>query len=225
MLFRSSSSNGNTTLRKELCEEAIRLARMLIGSVHNSASSSSALLALMLMHFARFDARVDLHGSMVVLKDQNRSQWDWNTIREAMNWMADSAQGSRLTRYHVEAAIAWEHCRALSFDEIDWPRITENYKLLMDIQPGPMVRLNLAIALSYSSGPEFGLNHLTQITTQDRARLRPWWDCAVADVYCRLCDFNNAINHWQDALRLAFNSDQREFIAGRIEQARNLGLL
>ena len=97
----------------------------------------------------------------------------------------------------------------------------EHYKILGEIQPGPMVRLNLAIALSYASGPEFGLNQLTQITTQDRARLRPWWDCAIADAYCRLCDFKNAINHWQDALRLAINTDQREFIARRIEQATN----
>ena len=214
-----SSSSGNATLRKNLCEEAIRLARMLVGSVHISASSSSALLALMLMHVARFDARVDIHGSIVVLKDQDRSQWDWNAIREAMDWMANSAQGSILSRYHVEAAIAWEHCRAHSFEQIDWPRITVHYKILAELQPGPMVRLNLAIALSYASGPEFGLSQLTQITTQDRARLRPWWDCAIADVYCRRCDFKNAINHWQDALCLAINTDQREFIARRIEQA------
>ena len=133
--------------------------------------------------------------------------------------MAKSAGGTLLSRYHVEAAIAWEHCRAESFGEIDWSRIAMQYKCLERIHPGPMVRLNLAIALSYSSSPEIGLTFLSNIAVEDRTRLRPWWDCAMADVLFRLHNFKEAISHWQDALLLASKPDQRELIAKRIEQA------
>ncbi len=214
-----ASSGGHATLRKDLCEEAIRLARMLIASVPIAATTNCALLALMLMHSARFDARVDTYGSVVLLEDQDRARWDWNRIREALDWMAKSAGGTMLSRYHVEAAIAWEHCRAESFGEIDWSRIAMQYKCLERIHPGPMVRLNLAIALSYSSSPEIGLTFLSNIAVEDRTRLRPWWDCAMADVLFRLHNFKEAISHWQDALLLASKPDQRELIAKRIEQA------
>ena len=216
-----ASSGGHTTLRKDLCEEAIRLALMLVASVPSVATSSCALLALMLMHSARFDARVDMHGSVVLLKDQDRSRWDWNRIREALDWMSKSADGTRLSRYHVEAAIAWEHCRAESFDEIDWSMIAVHYKCLQRIHSGPMVRLNLAIALSYSSSPEIGLTFLSDIVKEDRTRLRPWWDCAMADVLSRMGNFEDAISHWQDALLLASNPDQRELISKQIAQAKN----
>ncbi len=213
-----ASSSGHSILRKELCEEAIRLARMLIRTVRVSVPSSTALLSLMLMHSARFDARIDAYGAMVMLEDQDRSRWDWNRIREGMHWMAISADGDHLSRFHVEAAIAWEHCRPHSFDEVDWSKITNQYQILERIQPSPMVRLNLAIAMSFSSGAEIGLVQLAHIPSEDRARLRPWWDCAMADVYSRLGKCSDAISHWQDALLLASNEDQRTLITKRIER-------
>ncbi len=215
-----ASSSGHSILRKELCEEAIRLARMLIRTVGVSVPSSTALLSLMLMHSARFEARIDAYGAMVMLEDQDRSRWNWNRIREGMHWMAISAEGDQLSRFHVEAAIAWEHCRPQSFVEVDWAKIADQYQVLERIQPSPMVRLNLAIAVSFSLGPEFGLVQLAHIPSEDRTRLRPWWDCAMADVYNRLGKSNAAISHWQDALLLASNDDQRILIAKRIDRAK-----
>ncbi len=216
-----ASSSGYATLRNDLCDEAIRLARMLIASAPNASPSSCALLALMLMHSARFEARVDMFGSVVLLEDQDRSQWNWSRIREAMDWMSRSAEGTQLSRYHVESSIAWEHCRAKTFGEVDWSKIAERYKCLELVHPGPMVRLNLAIAFSYASGPEFGLSLLTKIDSDDRTRLRPWWDCAMADVLLRLGECMAAISHWRDAILLATNQEHRKLIAKRIEKAEN----
>lgn len=217
-----SSSSGEHTLRKDLCEEAIRLARMLIQSIAKPHPSCKALLALMLMHVARFDARVDESGSMVVLEDQNRSQWDWDRIREAMEWMAESAVGKQLSRYHFEAAIAWEHCRAKSFFEIDWQKISEYYHGLIRIHPSSMIQLNLAIAISYCLGPDVGMSKLTEITSEERKRLRPWWDCAIADLFFRLGRVDHALSHWQDALLLSNNTCQRELISKRITNAKKM---
>ncbi len=215
-----ASSSGNSTLRNDLCSEAIRLARMLIAVIPNSGSASCALLALMLMHSARFEARVGRDGAIVLLEDQNRTLWNWSFIREAMQWMAKSASGNQLSRYHVEAAIAWEHCRAASFHEVNWNAITDRYRILAEIQPSPMVQLNLAIAISYASSSEDGLNLLAQISAKDRVRLRPWWDCAIAEIYYRVGRTRDAISHWQDALALATNAGQCELIGSRIFNAQ-----
>ena len=220
-----ASSNGDSSLRNDLCNEAIRLARMLVEVIPCSKSVSCALLALMLMHSARFEARVGRDGAIVLLEDQNRAQWNWSLIREAMLWMAKSASGDELSRYHVEAAIAWEHCRAASFDEVDWNAITDRYRILAEIQPSPMVQLNLAIAVSYASSSEDGLNLLTQIPAKDRVRLRPWWDCAIAEIFHRLGRTQDAIAHWQDAIALATNFRQRELIGNRISNAKTTTLL
>lgn len=215
-----ASAIGHSSIRKELCEEAIRLTRMLIRSTQSSMPSTAALLALLLLHSARFNARVNADGAIILLEDQDRLLWDWNRIREAMSWMAHSAEGPQLSRYHVEVAIAWEHCRAKTFKEVDWQSIFDHYKVLNQIQPSPMVQLNLAIATSYASNLESGLKHLVQIPAAGRARIRPWWDCAIADVFYRLGNVEHAISHWRDAILLTTNSDHRELIVNRIRNAK-----
>ena len=205
-----ASSSGSHTLRADLCDEAIRMARMLVESTSKGDASMAALLALMLMHSARFEARVDKQGSLVMLEDQDRTQWNWARIREAMEWMERSAVGDSLSRYHLESAIAWEHCRAKDFAEIDWRKISEFYACLQQLMDSPMVQLNLAIAMSYSSGPDIGLAQLSQIRPEQRKRLRPWWDCAIADVYYRMGRIEHALAHWLDAERLAHNNGSKQ---------------
>lgn len=212
-----SSSSGAVALRKDLCDEAIRLARMLIQHPQILPASSAALLALMLLHSARFDARFDTSGAIVLLESQDRSRWNWAMIREAMKWMARSTESNQLTRFHIESAIAWEHCRAANFEAIDWRRVVELYQALERLYPGPMVRLNLAIAWAYVAGPEIGLQRLIEIPESDRSRLRPWWDCAVAEAYHRSGKTAEATAHWTDALALTTCTANRELIARKLQ--------
>ncbi len=211
-----SSSSGDVALRKDLCEEAIRLIRMLLNHSHLASASSAALLALMLMHIARFDARVDTSGAIVLLESQDRSRWNWAMIREAMEWMARSTESNVLSRFHIESAIAWEHCRASNFETIDWRRVVELYQTLEQLCPSPMIRLNLAIAWAYVAGPEIGLQCLIEITESDRSRLRPWWDCAVAEAFHRLGKTAEATAHWNDALLLTTGTAHRNLIARKL---------
>lgn len=255
-----ATSHGDLSIRKDLCDEAIRLARMLNQwltnqlqhgfhratpsveieqspntsrnnelTAHSSSSferadafthapSSAALLALMLFHSARLDTRVDEFGCDVLMSDQNRRQWNWDTIREAMHWMQRSASGSFLTRYHLEAAIAWEHCRATDLASVDWAHVVSLYRLLEQIAPGPMIRLNVAIAESYAKSATEGLSMLEKIVVEDRKRLRPWWDCAIADVYIRLGRAEPALAHLLDALALANSVSQKALIEKKIAQ-------
>ncbi|MFN7731965.1 MAG: RNA polymerase sigma factor [Pirellula sp.] len=214
------SSQGDRDLRADLCDEAIRLMRLLANSAETALPSTHALLALMLMHRARMHARQNEDGSIVTLENQDRSRWDWQQVREAMEWMQRSATGDALSRYHLESAIAWEHTRAASLDAVDWISIAGLYRHLEDLAPTPMVRLNAAIAIAYAHGPERGLAELTAIEATDRARIRPWWDCAMAQTYQRLGNTVAALAHWIDAKALAGNTAQRDLIDRRIEACR-----
>lgn len=211
-----SASQGDRDLRDDLCDEAIRLTRMLTDSPITALPSAHALLALMLLHRARLDARQGHDGSVIPLEEQDRSRWDWALIREAMQWMQRSATGDALSRYHLESAIAWEHCRAASLADVDWSRIDSFYEHLHAIAPTQMIKLNWSIANAYSHGPERGLAELVSMNASDRARIRPWWDCAVAQVYQLLGDQQASIAHWSDALALAATTAQRDLIQRRI---------
>lgn len=178
--------------------------------------TSAALIALMLFHSARLDTRIDESGCDVLLAEQNRSKWNWDKIHEAMQWMRLSASGNVLSRYHIEAAIAWEHCRTVDFHTMDWARVVSLYSLLEQITPGPMTKLNRAIAVSYSDSPATGLSLLEKIPAADRKRLRPWWDCAIADVYTRLSKPTEALSHLYDALALANTLPQKASIERKI---------
>src|SRR5436309_3340881 len=120
-------THGDMPIRRDLCDDARRLARMRAAHPVGDVPAVHALLALMCFHGARFDARVALDGAIVLLEEQDRSAWNWGDVREGMEWLARSAAGDELTRYHVEAGIAWEHCRAPTFAETDWRRIAELY--------------------------------------------------------------------------------------------------
>jgi RNA polymerase sigma factor (sigma-70 family) len=212
------SSTGSAPIRNDLCEEAIRLVRMLAGHPICGCPSAFALLALFLLHSARMDSRFDSRGSMILLEDQDRSDWNSRSIREAMEWAKKSASGSELSRYHLEAAIAWEHCRATNFAATDWSRISAIYEMLLDRFSTPMIRLNAAVALSYAKGTRAGREQMLSINDVDRRRLRPWWDCCMAQLHERSNSPSAAISHWRDALALSTTSAQRKFIQSRIDR-------
>ncbi len=211
---------GEQPIRSQLCDESIRLARMLNDHKWSRSPATSALLGLLLLQSSRMDARVNADGCIVLLADQNRSDWDPDRIREAIHWMTLAASGSVLTRYHVEAAIAWEHARADNIDSVDWNRVVALYQQLAMMNPSPMIRLNLIIAQSRILGAEFGLKSLEAMPDEDRRRLRPWWDCAIADAFERLNRPTEAIAHLNDALALSTNTAQKRLIEQKLAVVR-----
>jgi RNA polymerase sigma factor (sigma-70 family) len=207
-----AASGGDSPIRQDLCDEAIRLGRMLVEHPLCNQPATAALLALLLLHGARLNERVDSTGAIVLLADQDRTHWNWTKVREAMHWLQQSAQGEQLSRYHIEAAIAWEHSRAACFADTDWQRILQLYEILQIRFASPSVRLNFAIALSYAQDVKSGLAQLLAISDQDRRVLRPWWDCAMANLLQRDQQTQAAAAHWRDALALAANAAQRAMI-------------
>src|SRR5262249_49490846 len=126
-----SSSQGESAIRADLCEEAARLCHLLCSHPRFSTPATHALMALMLFHAARLDARLDRRGAFLLMEEQDRDQWDRRLIRRAQEFLHQSAEGTIISPFHLEAAIACHHCTATSYADTDWPAILPLYDPLL----------------------------------------------------------------------------------------------
>ena len=157
------ASTGESLIHFDLAREAIRLTRILLESRVGNTPTTYALLALMLLHVARFGGRIGKQGEMVTLRYQDRSLWDRGLIAEGMKHLEASASGATMTPYHLQATIAALHSTSVDYASTDWARILEFYDLLMQLEPTPIVALNRAVAVAETQGPEAGLKSLEAI--------------------------------------------------------------
>jgi RNA polymerase sigma-70 factor (ECF subfamily) len=213
-------THGDMPIRRDLCAEARRLARMLAAQSVGDVPAVHALLALMCFHAARFDARVAQGGAIVLLEEQDRSAWSWSDVREGMAWLTGSAAGDELTRYHVEAGIAWEHCRAPTFADTDWRRIAELYDTLDRIAPSPLLALNRAVAEAYLHGPQAGLERLAAVPPESVPARYPGWHAVIGELHFRLGRHSAAERAWREALRFTTARADREFLHRRLALCR-----
>lgn len=197
------SSQAEFSMRRDLCDEAIRLATLLAEHRVGKSPEVFALLALMHLHVARMSAREDGRGGLLLLEEQDRALWDNRRIELGLQWLARSAQGERLSRYHAEAGIAAEHCLAPSLQETRWDRIVECYSQLEMIAPNPLNRLNRAVAMAEWLGPAAALAELEAVQPPswlDRSYLQA---AVLADLNRRCGKLEQARRHADDALDLA----------------------
>ena len=146
--------------------------------------------------------------------------WKWSDVREGMAWLARSAAGDELTRYHVEAGIAWEHCRAPTFADTDWRRIAELYDTLDRIAPSPLYSLNRAVAEAYLHGPQAGLERLAAVLPESVPARYPGWHTVTGELHFRLGRHSAAERAWREALRLTTARADREFLRRRLAVCR-----
>jgi RNA polymerase sigma-70 factor (ECF subfamily) len=192
------SAHPDKLIRHELCAEAIRLALLLLKNPVTALPVVYALLALMCFQASREEARTAEDGSMVLLKDQDRSRWSWELIKKAEHFLEISATGNEISAYHVEASIASCHARAATFDATAWDRIVQLYNVLETIKPGPIVALNRAIAIGYASTPAAGVEALKAIPDMQDDYL-----ClsALGDFYAADRAFAEAQSSYERALK------------------------
>ena len=157
LLFNEGYSAGNDPARAPLCDEAIRLARLLL-RLFQTEPEIMGLTALMLLQQARLPARFDGHGEAVLLDDQDRSLWDPKLISEGLALMDKAMRHNRPGPYQVQAAIAATHARAATAGETDWAGIDGLYLALERMQPSPVITLNRAVAVAKLHGPQAGLD-------------------------------------------------------------------
>jgi RNA polymerase sigma-70 factor (ECF subfamily) len=210
-----TATAGDALIRRELCAEAIRLGRVLC-LIDAQDPESVGLLALMLLHDSRRQARVDAAGALVTLEEQDRSLWDRDQIEEGLALVDAGLRMGRIGPYQLQAAIAALHGEAESPEATDWPQIAALYGELARIHPSPVVQLNGAVAIGMSEGPRRGLaliDELGAVGELDRYHL---FHAARADMLRRLGSFEAAADAYRRALALMANSVERAYLERRL---------
>jgi RNA polymerase sigma-70 factor, ECF subfamily len=203
------ATGADTVLRRELCDEAIRLARLLAALMPDEPEVRG-LLALMLLNHSRRDARVDEHGEIVLLADQDRSLWHAEEIEEGVRLAAGARAGGA---YAVQAAIAAQHVA----DTTDWDRVVALYGELARFDPSPIVELNRAVAVSMAAGPEAALELVDRL---ESGRLEDYHllHATRADLLRRLGRDEEAAVAYRRAHELAANPAERAFLERRLRE-------
>jgi len=218
-----TATRGSSLLRSDLCAEAIRLGR-LVGSLMGPQTprEATALVALMLLHDARREARLDEAGEIVVLEEQDRAQWKREQISEALP-LAEEAMRGTPGPLALQAAIAAVHCRAARAEDTDWKEIVRLYDDLAQVQPSPVVALNRAVAVAMAEGPEHGLALMKELATTNDLENYHLLYAASADMHRRLGEFAEAAKEYEKALTLVTNASERRYLKKRLKEMGNGG--
>jgi len=205
-------NEGYTRSAADLCEEAIRLGRLVADHRDTRAPEADALLALFCLQAARAPARVDAQGDLFLLADQDRGLWDRARISEGMRRLDRSAAGNRITDYHLEAAIAAAHATAPDFASTDWRFIVHQYDLLYALNASPVIALNRAVAISRAEGAAAGLAALDEI--QEHPALARYYLLAAtrARLLEELGDSADAARWYARALECECSPAERRFL-------------
>ncbi len=210
------SARAESPIRQDLCDEALRLARLLSRHLVGNDPETHAMAALICFHAARAAARVDSAGALILLGEQDRSAWNWELVREGMDWMARSAVGDALSRYHLEAAIAWEHCRATSTEATDWEQIVQLYEHLASQVGGPAIELNRAVAESRCRGPQAALQRLLAVPAKSLPEPWPLWHAVLGQLHWQAGKRAAAIRHFEQALDVSESPAEKQIISSRL---------
>lgn len=211
-----NSSVGDSLIQKELCLEAIRLTKLLLSRFPENRKLC-ALLALMCFHTARFEARIDKQGAIILFEDQDRSKWNPELIQLGMFYFKKSIHDKSLSAYHIEASIAAEHCLAQSFETTNWQRLYQQYELLQKLKPNPVIRLNLAIIASKIEGIEKSLEMLEELSQEPLLKNYHLLPATQGVFNLKLKNYKRALSFFERALLAKPSSAERSFIQEKMD--------
>ena len=213
-----TATRGERLLRADLCREAIRLGCLVQNLMApDPPAETIGLLALMLLHDSRRDARSDDAGNLVVLEEQDRSRWNQMQIAEGL-LLVEKAMRSDPGSFALQAAIASVHCRAARAEETDWRRIVQLYEQLERVQPSPVVSLNRAVAVAMAEGPRAGLALIDALAATSELDNYHLLHAARADLLRRAGSRDEAAKSYERALALVTNDSERRFLERRLRE-------
>jgi RNA polymerase sigma-70 factor (ECF subfamily) len=209
-------TSGDHFIRDDVAAEAIRLARMIATHPATAAPRAWALRSLMLLHAARFPARVDSEGTLFLLRDQDRGKWDHAAIAEGMRALDRAATGDAISAFHLEAGIASCHAAAASWESTNWPQIVALYDDLLVLTRSPVVAMNRAIAVSRVDGPLSGLAALGAIVNLTALERYPLLPAIQAELWREAGDIDRAVACYRTALGLARSAPEQRWLTSRL---------
>ena len=216
------ASSGGSLTRQELASEGIRLGRVLAVLMPDEPEVLG-LLALMLLHDARREARTGRDGELVLLENQDRSRWDRIQIQEGLDLLDRAMRMGRAGPYQLQAAIAALHDTAADASSVDWPQIVALYGRLALLAPTPVVDLNRAVAVAMAEGAASGLQMLDVLATDARLATYSYYHAARADFLRRLGRHEEADLSYRRALELTDNEVEQAFLRGRLARSKDPG--
>ena len=218
-----TATSGNELIRRELCDEAIRLARVLVmllseEGLFSQLPEALGLLALLLLHDSRRKARVGTEGDLVLLEEQDRTLWNQNEIQEGMSLLERALRMRQAGPYQLQAAISAVHAEAKRPENTDWVQIAALYAELLRTTPSPVIELNMAVAVAMADGPLRGLALLSRPELEKSLRDYYLFYAARADLLRRAGRFKEASVAYIQALELCQNERERAFLRRRLAE-------
>ncbi len=212
-----SASAGDKLVRTDLCFEAIRLAKLMSKHTVSTSPKVNALTALFLFQASRLPTRHAEDGSILILAEQDRSQWDRKLIAEGLDYFRASASGKEVSDYHLEAEIASFHVLSKSFALTDWKSLIKTYDELLSQKPSPIVALNKVFAVSQVKGAKIALAELDELKEAQLSNYYPFY-ITKGELLQKTNNFPGAIKAFEQALKLTNNQPIKRFVKNKIEQ-------
>jgi RNA polymerase sigma-70 factor (ECF subfamily) len=211
-----NASQGDDVIRRELCNEAIRLTSLLTGNPASNTPKTHALLALLFFQAARFPARIDPDGEILLLRDQDRSRWDRTMIARGMSHLETASAGREVSAFHLQAGIASCHCLARTCNETDWRKILSLYDLLVSINDSPVVSLNRAVAVARVCGASTGLEAVDLLRNEKVLGRYYLYYAVRAELLAEMGREDEAQQNYREAMALTSLPAERNFLAERL---------
>jgi RNA polymerase sigma-70 factor (ECF subfamily) len=215
-----SASSGDSVTRADLSGEAIRLARLILQLFPDP--EVTGLLALMLLHESRREARTDADGDIVLMEDQDRTLWDQDYIKEGIALVRQSLATKRFGFYTLQAAISAVHAEAPSADATDWHQVVSLYSVLLQLEPSPVIELNRAVAVAMRDGPQAGLQLVDAILNRGELKDYHLSHATRGELLRRAGQQQEAIAAFEQALALARQLPEQRMLRRKIEQLQTL---
>jgi len=215
-----NSSCSDQLIRRDVMAEALMLCKLLTENHHTELPEVFALMALMCFHAARSESRLTREGEIILLPDQDRSKWNYDIIELGNCNMSRAAFGDEISPYHLEAAIAFEHCAAKNFSDTNWTRILELYEALCRISPSPVSELNKAVAVMQVHGPEKALETLQKIPDSKKIESFYIYQSLLGEIHSRLNNVIVAKEYFETAMTLTSSVAEKRILSEKIAGLR-----
>jgi RNA polymerase sigma factor (sigma-70 family) len=212
--YKRTDSDG--LINRDLCLEALRLALLITEHSEIDSPEAFALVALMTFHAARFDARTDEHGNIILLPAQDRAKWNSQLIERAMHYLTLAEPDVNTSAYHIEATIQSVHATSPSFEQTDWAVILGLYKRLYKLKPSPIVGLHTSVSIGQVHGPEAEIEHLQGLPLADYYL----YHAILGDAYAKAGRPAEATRSFERAIELTMNSRERVLLEERLAGVR-----
>lgn len=211
------ASKGNALIRLELCQEAVRLARLIVNSkLFTQTSRAHALLALMLLNISRFESRQDDAGNMIEMAKQDRSRWHQLLINEGLFYLEKMKENQEVSLYHILAAISAYHCTAPEYESTNWQGILSLYDALLTFEASPIIQLNRTIAFGKVHGNEAAISALLALaSTESLNNYSPLYS-TLATLYMETADYHQAKRHLLKAIDLTQQPSERHILTDKL---------